>query len=332
MRPSPARLHVAGWLALALSLLAGLTIGGSGLGVGAALAALGGRGDDFALTVMREIRLPRALLAAAVGAALSLAGLLMQAVFINPLADPYIVGAASGASLGAALAILAGLSLSYAGQSGVAMCAFLGALAAVALAWRIAGGARRTDPFRLLLTGVALGMLVSALTSLLMLLSRTALEQAFFWLVGGFAAASWPQLPPVLITLGIALVFGAPAMAAMNLLLLGDESAGRLGIDPARLRTRLILLATLLTGAAVAAAGVVSFVGLMVPHALRRVAGPDHRTLFWLCPLWGAAALCAADAAGRWASGALAGGREIPVGVITAAIGVPLMLALLRRR
>ncbi len=323
---------MAGARAFAIALLGDLAVAGAGLPAPAALAALAGRGDEFARTVVWELRLPRALLAAAVGAALSLAGLLMQAVFINPLADPYIVGAASGASLGAALAILAGLSLSVAGQSGVAICAFLGALAAVALAWRIAGGAHRIDPFRLLLTGVALGMGVSAVTSLLMLLSRPALEQAFFWLVGGFSAAAWPQLPPVLLALALALAAGAPAMAAMNLLLLGDESAGRLGIEPARLRGRLILLATLLTGAAVAAAGVVSFIGLMVPHALRRVAGPDHRRLFWLSPLWGAAALCAADALGRWASAALAGGREIPVGVITAAVGVPLMLALLRKK
>lgn len=341
-RFSPRVLAILGFALLFAAFLVSLLSGSAALSPGALWHALcggfsgasggGGDGELLAHTVLWELRLPRACLAAATGAALALAGLLMQAVFINPLADPYIVGAASGASLGAALAILFGLTEYFCGQSWVALCAFAGALAAVALAWRVAGGVRRTDPYRLLLVGVGLGMLVSALTSLLMLLSRPALEQAFFWLVGGFAAAGWGPLPPLLVCLALALWLGAPGMAAMNLLLLGDDSAARLGADPARLRKRLIILATLLTGAAVAAAGVISFVGLMVPHALRRIAGPDHRRLFWLTPLYGAAALTLADGLARWVGAHFAQGREIPVGVITAAIGVPVMLVLLRKK
>ncbi|MCS7172857.1 MAG: iron ABC transporter permease [Armatimonadetes bacterium] len=309
---------------LGLSLGAGVALGSVRVPFGAAVRALlqgpeGVAPEVYAIVV--ELRVPRVLLAAAVGGALASSGATYQALFRNELADPYVIGVSAGAALGAVAALSAG-----AGGPTVPVTAFLGALATVAVAFRIArrgGGIRMED---LLLAGLALSALLTAATSLLLLSSGTP-QQALTWLLGGFGGRGWLHLGHVLPFLILGYVLVQARWRELNLLLLSEEEARALGVDVTRARRWLVGGATLMSAASASVAGLIGFVGLLVPHLVRRLMGPDHRFVLPGSALAGAALLVDADLVARTA----ASPTEIPVGVITAFLGVPFFLWLLRR-
>jgi iron complex transport system permease protein len=282
---------------------------------------------DFAVSettalIVTEIRLPRILLAAVVGLSLGAAGTVMQGLFRNPMADPSIIGVSSGAAVGA-VATIAVPSLI---PLGLRPAAFVGAVVTAFAVYAIARENGRTPVATLLLAGVAIQTLLGAVVSYLLLHSGESLERAVYWLMGDLAASTYDQ---VTFTLLWALV-GVPVLVAyggdLNVLLLGEEEAHHLGVAVERTRAILLAVASVVTAAAVAVAGVIGFVGLIVPHAMRLLVGPDHRLLLPTSALAGASFLVAADAVAR------SGPAEMPVGIVTAALGAPFFLYLLRQR
>lgn len=274
--------------------------------------------------IVWELRLPRVLTAAAVGAGLALSGAVMQAVTRNPLADPYLLGLSSGASLGAVAVLLLGVGLL------LPVAAFGGALAALLAALALARAAGPITPSRTVLAGVAVSSLAAALTSLVIFWTATgdAFREILGWLLGSLAGARWPA---VAIAVGALVVVGIPLLAGGRVLdafAFGDTSAAALGVDVARTRSVLLGGTALLTGAMVSVSGAIGFVGLVLPHAVRLLTGPGHRTLLPLSALTGAIFLIWADTAAR----SLFDPRELPVGVVTAILGAPVFALLLARR
>ena len=278
-------------------------------------------------TIIWQIRLPRVLLAALVGGSLALSGAAYQGVFRNPLADPYLLGVASGAGLGATVALVFGSSLPWIFGS-VPLMAFVFALLAVGLTLVLARRRGAAPLFSLILAGVVLGSSATALTSLLMLSQRDDAARVLAWLLGSFGLSSWAQLASLLPFTLLAAVVTLASSRGLNVLGLGEESAAGLGLRVEWFRVVLITAATLATAAAVSAAGIIGFVGLIVPHTLRLAFGPDHRTLLPLTLVYGAVFMVLADLAAR----TVIAPAEIPIGVVTALIGGPFFLWLLRRR
>jgi iron complex transport system permease protein len=281
--------------------------------------------DATAAPIVRQLRIPRALLAFLVGGSLAITGTALQALVRNPLADPYLLGLSGGAGLGAVIAIAGGLG----GSWSLPLMAFAGAMVALLLVYRLSlVQGRRLDPRVLILAGVIVSAFTGALMSAIMALSpEAALRNAFLWLLGGFSGASWPALglfvAYALLPLG--LIVGSAR--SLDLLALGDESARHLGLDVPRTRLIIYFATGLLTAASVAVCGIIGFVGLVVPHAARRLLGPLHRPLLPAVFLTGGAFLVLADALARTVARPL----ELPVGVVTALVGVPLFALLLRR-
>lgn len=286
----------------------------------------GHRLDRVPESVLWDVRLPRIVLALLVGASLGCAGALMQGVFGNPLAEPGVIGISSGAAVGAVGSITLGLS--FAGTWSVTVCAFAAGLVTVFVVYGLSRSGGRTEVVTLVLTGIAVNAFAGALIGLFVFVADNAqLTQITFWQLGSLAQASWPKVLAVLpcAVLGLAV---APLFARrLDLLALGERQARHLGVDVERLRIMLILVVALLTAAAVAVAGIVSFVGLVVPHLLRMAAGPGHRFLVPGSALAGALVLAAADLAAR----TLAAPAELPLGVLTALVGSPFFFWLLRR-
>lgn len=307
------------------SVVLGLLVGGSGLSAGDALAALSGRGTALAQAIVWDLRAPRVVLGLLVGGALGVSGAALQALVRNPLADPYLLGLSGGSSLGAVVVIALGLGSIWA----MPVAAFVGALLTIAVVYRlalVAGGG--LDGRVLLLSGVVVGAFAGALTSGILAVSESAqVRSAMLWLLGGLGGVGW---------MGVAAlgVYSLPALAilarearALDLLALGEEPALHLGADVERTRRNVYLAASLLTAASVASAGIIGFVGLAIPHLIRMVRGQDHRGLLPSAFGLGGAFLVACDAVARTLFEPL----ELPVGVITAVVGVPLFAMLLRR-
>jgi iron complex transport system permease protein len=316
------------WVALisaaVLALVAGLLFGAVDVSGHALVGALtGALTGDAAL--VRTLRMPRVLLAFLVGGALAVSGASLQALVRNPLADPYLVGLSGGAGLGAVLAI----ALHFGGPWAVPLAAFLGALAAVAVVYRLSVVAgRRLDPHILLLGGVVVGAFAGSLMSAVITLAAASeLRSAMLWLLGGFGMASWPAVAVFAVYAGVPLVVLLVSARGLDLLTLGEENAQHLGADVEVLKRRVYLSVAALTGAAVAVSGVIGFVGLVVPHVIRRWGGPLHRQLLPAAFLAGGCFLVAADLLARTAFRPL----ELPVGVVTALIGVPVFALQLRR-
>jgi iron complex transport system permease protein len=278
-------------------------------------------------TILFSIRLPRTTLIALTGAALAGSGAAYQGLFRNPLADPYLIGVASGAGLGAVLAMSMQWPATWLGFAAVPLAAFLGALLAVALVYALARVGHTTPVTTLLLAGVAVGSFASALTSFLMLRAEGELRHAVVWLLGGYSLGGWlpvfGALPYIALGLGVLIALGHP----LNVLQFGDDQARQLGLPVERVRMALIIAATLTAASAVAFSGTIGFVGLVAPHALRLLWGSDYRRLLPLSALGGAAALLLADVAAR----TVAAPQELPVGIVTALVGAPFFLWLLRR-
>jgi iron complex transport system permease protein len=281
------------------------------------------------ITIVEGVRLPRALAAALVGAALGVSGAVMQGLFRNPLASPYVLGLASGASAGAALVIALGLQALW-GWFALPLGAFLGGALVVTLVYGIARSAKGPATLTLILAGVALGALFSAITSLFIALSPEPLKMQtiVFWLMGSLGRARWDLLPGLAAVVAFGVVVLKLFARDLNVLSLGEEGARHLGIRPERLEKLLLGVVTLLTGMAVALAGTIGFVGLITPHALRLIIGPDHRVLLPAAALGGALFLMLADVAAR----TLLAPVELPVGILTALCGAPFFLYLLLTR
>jgi iron complex transport system permease protein len=323
-------------LAVLLPLVAVANVGLGAVGIAPAqvVAILAGRvGIDLGIgysdqqeAVLWAIRLPRVALGVLVGAGLGLAGAALQGVFRNPLAEPGLIGVSSGAAVGAAAVIVLGVA--PLGVMTVPLAAFAGGLAASAAVYACARYQGRTEVVTLLLCGIAVNVVAGAAIGLLTVVADDAeLRGIVFWTLGSVGGATWPVVAATA-PLVLAAVLVLPRLAAaLDLLALGEREAGHLGVATERVRLAVVALAALATGAAVAAAGVVGFVGLVVPHAVRLLAGPGHRVLLPASALGGAAALLAADLVAR----TVAVPAEIPLGTVTALVGGPFFLALVVR-
>lgn len=293
---------------------------------------LSGAGLEQAELILGQIRLPRTLLGLAVGAVLALSGVAMQGLFRNPLADPGLIGVSSGAALGAALAIvfgarLGGLPEAFAPYL-LSACAFAGGLGVTTLVYRFGRRNGQTSVATMLLAGIALTALSGAAIGLFTYLADdTTLRTLTFWNLGSLNGASYARLWPLLIVT-IAVALWLPRRAkALNALLLGESEARHLGFAVERLKRELVFCTALGVGAAVAAAGMIGFIGLVVPHLVRLLAGPDHRVLLPASALAGASLLLLADLVARLVMAP----AELPIGIITALIGAPFFLYLLMR-
>ena len=273
-------------------------------------------------TIVRTIRLPRIFLGAIVGFALATAGTVMQGFFRNPMADPSIIGVSTGAAVGAVAFIVLPVAIPL----GLPLAAFVGALLAGFGVYLIATEGGRTPVATLLLAGIAVQTFLGAVISYMLLYAGDSLERAVYWLMGHLHASTWGKVRialPIVIVLFVLLLAYA---RDLNVLLLGEEDAHTLGIEVERTKRILLAGSSVITAAAVAVSGVIGFVGLIVPHMMRLVVGPDHRILLPTSALAGAVFLVATDTVARM------GPSEVPVGIVTAALGAPFFLYLLRRR
>jgi iron complex transport system permease protein len=281
-------------------------------------------------TILFTLRLPHVVAAALVGAALATSGALFQGLLRNPLADPYVIGTSGGAALGAVLGMLLGSRLSFLGFGIVPLAAFIGALGALAAVIQLSSIGGRLPVVTVLLAGFAVSTLLGYTVSLLLVLSQRLqlrLPEIYGWLLGGVAVLGWTEIrvvgPLILLSAGAAWALGR----SLNAFSLGEEGAARLGIDVERDKRRVLGLGALLTAAAVSISGLIGFVGLVVPHVVRLVCGPDHRLLIPASAVLGASFLVLADLLAR----VLNPPSGLPVGIVTAFLGGPFFLWLLRR-
>jgi iron complex transport system permease protein len=312
---------------LALSIIAGVRFGSVPLTTGEVLAALSGSGDPIPRDIVLGLRLPRVLLGVLVGGGLAIAGATFQALLRNPLAEPYILGISGGASVGAVLVLAFGWAA--AGSWALPLAAFAGAIVAIAMVFGVATSTGRAMDVRvLLLAGVVVAAFFSACITLILSVSPArTVQSAVLWIMGSLAAATWRGvLLTAAYTLPASLVLLAFARP-LNLMAIGEETAAYLGAEVEHVKRAALLIAALITASGVAVAGVIGFVGLVVPHAVRLVIGSDHRALLPLSFLAGGTFLTAADLVARLTLAP----TEIPIGVITAFVGVPFFLLLLRR-
>ncbi len=284
--------------------------------------------DKTFSTIFLDLRLSRAVLAFLVGACLGLAGSILQGYFRNSMADPFVVGVSSGASFGAVLSLSLGLNFSIFGFSSQSLLAFASGFAIVYLVYLLSKKKGIFKMETLLLTGIAAGALTSSLTTFLLFLRSDSYEQAVFWLLGSFSLAEWKQVGMVAIYFAVAVVISQALAKDMNLLVLGDETAQSLGSPVKRVRKIFLAVSTLLAAASVSVSGIIGFVGLVVPHWIRLLIGPDHRRLFVYSSLAGGVFLVYSDLLAR----VVLFPTELPIGIITAAVGAPFFIYLLNQR
>jgi len=312
---------------LGLSVVLGVRFGSVPLSTAEVLAVLAGGGAPIARDIVLDLRLPRVLLGILVGGGLAMSGATFQALLRNPLAEPYILGISGGASVGAVLVLAMGWTV--AGSWALPLAAFAGALLAIAMVFGVATATGRAMDVRvLLLAGVVVAAFFSACIALILSVSPArTVQSAVLWIMGSLASANWQSvvltaaytLPAAILLIGMA--------RPLNLMAIGEETAYYLGADVERVKRWALLIAALITASGVAVAGVIGFVGLVVPHAVRLLAGSDHRSLLPLSFLAGGTFLTMADLVARLTLAP----REIPIGVVTAFVGVPFFLLLLRR-
>jgi iron complex transport system permease protein len=277
--------------------------------------------------ILASIRLPRTALVVLTGAALGGSGAAYQGLFRNPLADPYLIGVASGAGLGAVLAMSINWPYSFWGLLAVPLAAFVGALLTVFLVYTLGRVGKTIPTTNLILAGVAFSSFATAVTSYLMLRSTGELRRAIAWMLGGASQAGWGPVLTVLPYLAVGLGILVLSGHALNLLQFGDDQAQQLGLPVARTRTLILLAASLATAAAVSFSGIIGFIGLIVPHVMRLWFGADYRRLLPLSIIGGAGALLLADVLAR----SVMAPEELPVGIVTALAGAPFFLWVLRR-
>ena len=278
-------------------------------------------------TIVFDIRLPRIFLAALVGLLLSVSGVILQGVLRNPLADPYILGVSAGGAIGAMLSFIFGLDFIYYGFRTTPLLAFLFALIAVLVVYQLSHISGRTSPEALILAGVAVSSFAAAVMALIIILTGD-LRSIYFWLLGSFADASWRDVLSITPYAIIGVVAAYFYSKDLNALLLGDEMALTLGVDVEAVRLFLIAIASLMTAAAVSVCGIIGFVGLIVPHIVRLLIGPNHKFLIPLSAIGGMVLLVLADILAR----IIYVPTEIPIGIVMSIIGVPFFLYILRKR
>lgn len=324
-------------LVLGVFIILGVALGAVWIRPGEILTLIYRHGSDAASlsgtmythdVILFTIRLPRVMMAALVGAGLALSGAVFQGLFRNPMADPYVIGVSSGAALGAVLAILTqnllGLNLTY----GIPAFAFTLAILTIAIVYRLAQSGGKVPVMTLLLAGIALNSLLSSLVSLCMFFSGSQLHQLVFWLMGSFSGRGWSHIAMFLPYAFIGTLIIFVYTRELNAMLVGEEPAMHLGIEVEKVKYRLLIAAALLTGACVSVSGLIGFAGLIVPHMVRLISGPNHRILLPLVVLTGAIFMVAADMAAR----VLMAPEELPVGIVTAIVGAPFFIFLLRRQ
>ncbi len=275
--------------------------------------------------IVMQIRLPRILGGALVGAALATAGVVYQGLFRNPMADPYVIGASSGAALGAALAIVLGLGFSLFGFNTVPIFAFLGCLSSVLLVYSISRVGKRVNTTTLLLTGLSVSILFSAIVTYLQTIAGERLHALTFWLMGGFTYVEWIDvfsiLPFIIVGISVTYIYARN----MNILALGEDQAAHLGVELEKTKFILLFASALITAAAVSISGLIGFAGLIIPHLTRLLTGPDHRILIPCSAILSATFMIICDCLAR----VIAAPAEVPVGVITAMFGGPFFIYLL---
>ncbi len=279
-------------------------------------------------TIILTMRSPRVVLVALVGAGLALAGATFQGIFRNPMADPYVIGVSSGAALGAVISILVQSIGHIPFYFATPAFAFVFAVVTILVVYSLARVGGKAPVMTLLLAGIAVSSLLSALVSLCMFFSGNQLHQVVFWLMGGFSGRGWDYIyifiPYGMVGATVIFIYARE----LNAMLLGEEPAQHLGVEVERVKRRLLIAAALLTGACVSVSGLIGFVGLVIPHIVRMLFGPDHRTLLPAAALIGAVFLLVADILAR----VVIAPSELPVGIVTALIGGPFFIYLLRRQ
>ena len=312
---------------LLIALLLSLAIGSIFLSPAELWNTLLGRGSATSTSILWRIRLPRTILIALTGAALGGSGATYQGLFRNPLADPFLIGVASGAGLGAVIAMSVKWPYSFWGLMAIPMAAFIAALLTVFIVYTLARVGQTVPTTNLILAGVAFSSFATSLTSFLMIRSTSEVRRALGWLLGGASLGGWTAIlaitPYLVIGLGILIL----SSHALNLLQFGDEQAQQLGLNVGRTKRILLTASSLATAAAVAFSGIIGFIGLIVPHVMRLWFGPDYRRLLPLSILGGAIALLVSDVIAR----VVIAPQEIPVGIITSLAGAPFFLWILRR-
>jgi iron complex transport system permease protein len=279
------------------------------------------------LKIITEIRFPRIFLSIFVGIALASAGVIFQGIFRNPMADPYIIGVSAGASLGATIGLIIVSGVSFLSLSSANIFAFAGAIAVTFLVYNISRIKSKISIFTLLLSGVAISALITSLNSFILIFRTEDLVKVIFWLMGGFTSASWDQfflIAPIIIIL---LVISGFFMKDLNLISLSDERASQLGVETDKVKKILLVMASLIAASAVSVSGIIAFVGLITPHIMRLIVGPDHKILYPTSAIAGGIVLLISDTIAR----TVLSPREIPVGIITSIIGVPFFIYLLVR-
>lgn len=283
--------------------------------------------DDSIRFIIFEVRLPRIILAVLTGSLLSMAGAVYQAIFQNPMADPYVIGISSGAAFGATIAIIFLPPMMLLGNSIVSLAAFVCAILTSILVYFISKTKRGVDTFSLLLTGVVISTVLSSFISLIMLAHQDEAMKIMTWTMGSFNAKSWNHVITILIPTVIGIFFTIYHGKDLNVLVMGEEEAMTMGLDTKRLKRNMLLICALLTSIAVSVSGIIGFVGLIVPHFIRLIFGSEHKFLLKASFVFGAIFMLLSDTIAR----SLIDGFEVPVGIITSLIGGPLFLILLVR-
>ncbi|TET15793.1 MAG: iron ABC transporter permease [Actinobacteria bacterium] len=277
------------------------------------------------IVIISQIRLPRIFLSIFVGIALASAGVIFQGLFRNPMADPFVIGVSAGAAFGATIGLVFITGVGLLGISTITIFALLGALATTFLVYSISSARGKVSVTTLLLSGIALSAMLSAMTSFIMIFRTHDLTKIIFWIMGGLTAASWYKFNIIAPMVVVLIIISGFYMRDLNIISLGDERAAQLGVQTERVKKILLIMASLIAALAVSVSGIIGFVGLVTPHILRLIVGPDHKILYPTSAVAGGIVLLMSDTLAR----TILMPREIPVGIITSIVGVPFFLYLL---
>ena len=283
---------------------------------------------DSYKTIILYIRLPRVLLGVLVGASLSTAGVAFQGMLKNPMADPYVIGISSGAALGATISIVFNMNVNLFGVSTISIAAFIGALLSVFVVYNIAKVKNKVPVTTLLLSGIAVGQFLTAIMSFLMIVYSKDIDKIIFWTLGSLAGKGWDSITKISIPVILSIIMVNIFARDLNIMLTGEESAHSLGVEVEKTKIYILLLGTFMTSMVVSISGIIGFVGLIIPHIVRMIVGPDHRILLPSSALAGGIFMIFADTIAR----TIISPVEIPVGIITALSGGPFFIYLLRKK
>jgi len=275
--------------------------------------------------IVWKVRMPRIIMSALVGGALAVVGAAFQGVFGNSLADPHILGVSSGAALGATFGMLTGISVSFFGLGSIGVFAFVGAIVAVFFVYNVSKIGGEISTTNMLLTGTAISTMLSSIISLLMTFDQERIDRVYMWTLGSFTAANWEKnaFLVIVVTVGVAIMFSLSGK--LNVMMMGEEEAKSLGVDTVRTRRTIIILSSMLVASSVSVSGVIGFVGLIIPHTVRMISGPNNKKLMPYAFLCGTIFLLMCDTIAR----TIASPTEIPVGIITSIFGAPYFVALI---